>query len=285
MLSRYLTKIAFHLNFILNHQRRWRLFLGYLLLFTRLNRFIKIKKNGYRIYFTKNVLALNNFVDNKSRSEEEFIFKKLLKKNDVYVDVGANIGTLCICASSCKEGIKVYGIEANPKTFKNLKANLSLNSIKNAELFNIALGEKNGKIEFENRGTDDQNSVISSRSNKSKIVSIEIRRFDDVMVLPHISLLKIDVEGYELFVLKGMEKNLNNCDLIYFEYSPNNTLKYDYDAIKIIKYLESKAFSIYEPKIDNQSLKYEKFNASNTKNDLNLIAVKNSLAVNNIIVE
>jgi FkbM family methyltransferase len=285
MLSRYLTKIAFHLNFILNHQRRWRLFLGYFLLFTRLNRFIKIKKNGYRIYFTKNVLALNNFVDNKSRSEEEFIFKKLLKKNGVYVDVGANIGTLCLLAGSCSNDIKIYGIEANPKTFNNLRSNIYLNNLSNIQLLNVALGEKNGVIEFENRGTDDQNSVISNRSNQSKVVSVEMKRFDDLMVLPHISLLKIDVEGYELFVLKGMEKNLKNCDLIYFEYSPDSTLKYDYDATQIIKFLEINDFSVYLPQINNRSITYNKFEASDSNGDLNLVAIKNSFSIRSDINE
>lgn len=269
-------KIKFHTKFILNHEHRFKLALGYGLIALKINHFFIIKKAAYKIYFSRNVLALNIFADPKNRDDEEFIIQSLLKKEATYIDIGANIGTLCLAANNRVNNLKIYAFEACSSTYKNLKRNFKLNKLTDATTYQIALGEKNQEIKFSNLGSDDQNRVIKNNENVGKSVYLEMKTLDRVAIFPKISLLKIDVEGYELFVLKGAAKNLKNCEAIYFEYSPINTAKYHYQAVEIINLLETLNFSIYIPQISQDQVKLTNFSTQDHQTELNLLAINNN---------
>ncbi|WP_169306875.1 FkbM family methyltransferase [Pedobacter polaris] len=241
-----------------------------------ISRFLKIKKGNYKINFSRNVLALNCFVDPNSRNEEELIIKSLLKSGDTYVDVGANIGTLCLASFKNINNLSVYAFEANPNTFKTLERNFKLNQLYDAHTYQVALGEKDQEITFSNIGTDDQNGVVKEGISYKRTLRVQMKKLDQVVILPKISLLKIDVEGYELFVLQGALQNLKNCAAIYFEYSPINTSKYNYHPLEIIKLLESLNFSIHIPIFKNEEIVLTQFLPSNHESDLNLLAINNN---------
>ena len=116
------------------------------------------------------MLALNAFVDLKSRSDEEWLLKILLKENDTYVDVGANIGTLCLSISGSFKEIKIYAFEANPRTYQRLQNNIRLNQVQNIQSFQLALGEAHKEISFSDSNTDDQNGVIKNNKHSHKQV-------------------------------------------------------------------------------------------------------------------
>lgn len=272
-MEKIIKKINFHVKLILNHQNSFKLALGYFLLFSGISRFLKIKKGNYKINFSRNVLALTCFVDPSSRQEEELIIKNLLKSGDIYVDVGANIGTLCLASFKNINDLSIYAFEANPTTFKALERNFKLNHLKNAHIYQTALGEKDQEITFSNIGTDDQNKVVKNGINNTKTIRVQMKKLDQVVLLPKISLLKIDVEGYELFVLQGALQNLKNCAAIYFEYSPINTAKYNYHSLEIIKLLESLNFSIHRPILKNEKIILEHFELSDCESELNLLAI------------
>ena len=275
-MKKVLKKINFHIHLIRTHTNGFKLAFGYFLLLSRLHHFIKIKKNDYEIHFSRNVLALNIFTDPHSRDDEEFIIKNLLKNGNTYVDVGANIGTLCLASFKSIDNLSIYAFEANPFTYRNLKRNFKLNHLNDASTYQLALGEQNQEITFSNIGSDDQNRVIKNEHSAKKIIKLQMKTLDDIMILPNISLLKIDVEGYELFVLQGALQNLKNCDAIYFEYSPINTSKYNYHAFKTVEFLKSLNFSTYIPIIQEEKVKLAEFQSKHVDSDLNLLAIRNS---------
>ena len=97
---------------------------GQLLMKTGLSRFFTIPMNGYKIKFSRSALAFTLFADREDRHDDEEFVKRILKNGDVYVDVGANIGTLALAASTkVSNNGKVIAIEAHPGTFDHLKAN------------------------------------------------------------------------------------------------------------------------------------------------------------------
>jgi FkbM family methyltransferase len=81
--------------------------------------------------------------------EETKFLKKIIKKGDTVIDVGANIGyyTLLFSKLVGKEG-KIYAYEPLPENFKLLKKNIFINKYKNIVLINRALSnkEKNAKL-------------------------------------------------------------------------------------------------------------------------------------------
>jgi FkbM family methyltransferase len=131
------------------------------------------------------------------------VLQDFLETGDTFVDAGANIGWLSLVAAN-KVGIngKVIAFEPVPSTFEILKSNKSLNNFKQIELNQFALGRKTERLtiypETENRGGA---SILNHQSNKG--VEIEVKKLDDLKLSSKVDVLKIDVEGFELDVLKG----------------------------------------------------------------------------------
>ncbi len=74
---------------------------------------------------------------------------------------------------------------------------------------------------------------------------IQVKKLDDFLVLNNkkiIDLVKIDTEGYEIDVLIGMEENLNNTKMIYFEHHYDNMIQKNYTFSDINNYLKRNNF-------------------------------------------
>jgi len=133
-----------------------------------------------------------------------------LRKKDVFIDVGSNVGSYTILASA-EIGAKTISIEPVPSTFNFLTDNISLNNISNlVDTHNIALGGRNGSIRF----TSTQDTVNHVAINNEKdLIEVQVDTLDSVIKETNPCLIKIDVEGYESEVLKGANKTLKNPSL------------------------------------------------------------------------
>ncbi len=129
-----------------------------------------------------------------------------LGEGDVFVDVGANIGLLSLHASKfVGESGKVFAFEAHPETAKMLFENKALNQNQTIQLYPIALGADKGKVMiFDDADSNRGGASIVRNEINSEGFEVEMDRLDDILV-PEIlpKIIKIDVEGYELNVLKG----------------------------------------------------------------------------------
>ena len=133
-----------------------------------------------------------------------------LRKEDVFVDVGSNVGSYTVLASA-EIGAKSISIEPVPSTFGFLKDNVNLNNISRlVDLHNIALGGRNGSIRFTST-LDTENHVANN--DEKDFIEVPIDTLDNVIKETNPCLIKIDVEGYESEVLKGANKILNNPNL------------------------------------------------------------------------
>lgn len=134
-----------------------------------------------------------------------------LQNGDCFIDVGANIGLITIFASTkVGEAGKVLAFEANPKTFEILEDNLTLNSIKNVERYSFALGsETNQSFIYDNWQVNRGGASLVVRDEKSNSYPVDIKKLDDVLTTSHFpKIIKIDVEGFELEVLKGAKNTI-----------------------------------------------------------------------------
>jgi len=154
------------------------------------------------------------------------VLQSFLSKNDVFVDAGANIGFLSLVAAA-KIGNKgqVHSFEPVPSTFDILKKNKAINNFEQIKLHSFALGNKKESVsiyaESENRGGA---SIMNKHSTQG--IEIQVERLDDIDAVQRIDVLKIDVEGYELEVLKGAENKIKkNRPKLIIEYSSERTNK------------------------------------------------------------
>ncbi len=134
-------------------------------------------------------------------------FKKIVKTGDVVIDVGANIGYYSVLASECVGNTgKVISFEPVSKIYKRLLFNtLGHNNITTV---NSACGKENGlaKISVYNDSVSAGSSIsVPDNSATVNLEEIEVLSLDDYVKERRIDVVKIDVEGYETNVLRGME--------------------------------------------------------------------------------
>ena len=133
-----------------------------------------------------------------------------LRDEDVFFDIGANIGSYTILASGhCKA--KSIAFEPINKTFQTLKQNIELNKLEDLVIIkNIGIGDSEGILTFTN-SMDTINHVTASSENSALVSKIPVYPGDYFFKdfgCP--CLIKIDVEGYEDWVIRGMPLILKN---------------------------------------------------------------------------
>ncbi len=181
----------------------------------------------------------------------DFIKKHLLQ-GQVFFDIGANIGLMSIFASYCvgKSG-KVYAFEANPETVKLLKYNIELNGISNINIVDKAVGNQTGKIKIYNNWAGNRGGAsLIKPEQETASFDVDLIKIDDITeyLSMNIGLIKIDVEGFEMDVLKGLEKILSRPvpPKLIIECSADRNNNYDsvYEIYHFIKKVNN--YKIYK---------------------------------------
>ena len=137
-----------------------------------------------------------------------------LKPGHVFIDVGAHFGFYTSLAADLveKDG-RVFAFEPTPKTFDILKKNTKLS---NTAIFNKAVGSENGSITFYEYDQlhSEYNSTIPVEGLSSNEFSVELMRLDTFAERQKIkpNIIKVDVEGAEHAVVKGLENLYSRAD-------------------------------------------------------------------------
>lgn len=154
-------------------------------------------------------------------------------------DCGANIGDTA--RQYCDWGLKVVAIEPNPLVFQCLTHN-----VPEAACLNIAASDTNGELRF----TQLEN-VGASRITADGDIVVQAKRLDDLN-LPYPDFCKIDCEGWEVYVLRGMEKTLKQCKpIIFIEFNPGALAANGHTVADLRGFIESlgyEAKALYPPK-------------------------------------
>ena len=160
---------------------------------------------------------------------------------DLVVDVGANIGdTVLTAAIQVGPTGHVIGIEPHPRTFRFLQENLALNGIGNVEVINVAAGAAPGIARFSDDRRDDMNRIDGGS------LQVAVKRLDDlVMAGRPVALLKVDVEGYEKFVLDGAPNLLSRTSCVHFEVSSLHFPRFGYTTRDLLTLLQGAGFRLF----------------------------------------
>jgi len=192
-------------------------------------------------------------------------FLENISQGNVVLDIGANIGyfTLLFASLVGKEG-KVFAYEPEPSNFEILKKNVKTNNFQNVILENVAVTNSTGTTElYLSEKAAGQHRIYKSKDVKKNHVSVKTIRLDDYLnnipFFEKISFIKLDVEGSEFGVLKGMEKVLsqNKTIELIMEFSPRQIRDYGADPIDQLHYLKNLEFDFYT--VDKMKEKQHKF--------------------------
>ena len=159
--------------------------------------------------------------------------QKLLQQttqDDVIYFIGTHVGTLLVPIA--KKVKTVVGFEANEDTFWFIKANLCLNKISNATIFNKAVGDGAKKVTFYKNTVNTGGSKIKPikdsilyNYDNPKQVEVDMVALDPFIAeqsLTPPSGIIMDIEGAEYFALKGMQATLAKVRFLYVEFVPHH---------------------------------------------------------------
>lgn len=178
------------------------------------------------------------------------MMSKFLSRNSTVLDIGANIGWNCLNLSKYVPKGRVIAFEPIKNIFCYLKKNIHLNNAKNVRLYNFGLSDKKGVFEFY---YDPKISIATSLRNlhddkqKQKIIC-RVKRLDDFIlsITPQISFIKCDVEGAELFVIRGALKTLKKMKpVLFLEMSRKWSAKFGYHPNDLIRLLGDIGYECY----------------------------------------
>jgi FkbM family methyltransferase len=204
-------------------------------------RALTVRQDGYRIRFHPSSISASLWLDPTDRAATPAFMRAYLAPGDVAVDVGANVGTTALAAAvAVGPAGRVHAIEAHPRTYRFLLDNISLNGADNVTPHNVAIGDGGGVVRFSDGRWDDQNRVTDEGD-----IEVAVRRLDAVVDDPVVDLLKIDVEGYELMVLRGATAVLGRTRCVYLEAWETAYRAYGYGTPDVVALLRNSGFEIF----------------------------------------
>jgi len=155
------------------------------------------------------------------------VIRAFLSEGDIFLDIGANVGLMSLLASQLVGASgQIHSFEPVPELNSILSASIRANGFKNVFLHRLALGSREEQRQlFEHPEVNRGSSTMMDWGDRTRGVPVSVGTLDNFvsarLPLRRIALAKIDVEGWELEVLKGGLKLLTgpNCPAICIEYS------------------------------------------------------------------
>jgi FkbM family methyltransferase len=187
---------------------------------------------------------------------ELLFLKSYLTPNMTFVDVGANQGEFALYACSKLTAGKVLAFEPTSYQLSLLKTNIDLNKFTNIEVNDYGLFNKNAELEVftsydtsVHSGTNEGlSSLYKSEARQEVEEMIELKVFDNEYFdkLNRLDVVKIDVEGAELFVLQGMLRSLEKFKpLLLIEMNKKTFEDAGYTMEDVIQFLEALNYEPY----------------------------------------
>lgn len=140
---------------------------------------------------------------------EMMLLRSLADDETVFLDVGANIGEYCMMTADVLK--ECYAFEAHPKTAQLCKINFLLNGLDEQRVIVKAISDQEDTLYFSDLPQGSPvNQCVSSSEGGIAVPATTLDAFVDTLDLPYQPkfLLKIDVEGHEMAVLRGAKKLL-----------------------------------------------------------------------------
>jgi len=140
----------------------------------------------------------------------------ILREDDVVLEVGANIGYYALMeASRCR---KIYAIEPHPENVERLKRNIELNGYDNIEVQHAGFGETDGKLKLYTSELSNWHTAKENPGSSGEYIEVDCYTID-TFAKNHDTptFIKMDVEGFELQVLRGAKETLKSIRHLFIE--------------------------------------------------------------------
>jgi FkbM family methyltransferase len=171
---------------------------------------------------------------------EMLVWRRELRGGGLFIDVGANVGTYTIWAA--EQGAEVIALEPAADTFGLLQENIALNGYR-VTAVRAAAGDHCGHARFTS-GLDAANSLAADGPVLTELVTV-----DSLIGDRRVAGMKIDVEGFEIDVLRGAARALadRRIGLIQIEWNQACTSAVGTDRSPIAELLARYGYQLFRP--------------------------------------
>ncbi len=144
-----------------------------------------------------------------------------IRPGTLVLDIGASLGlwTVPLGRAAQAAGARVWAVEPHPSNHPWLRRNVELNGLQDTvAIHEIALGDRHGTVTMEIAERGGGNAAVSTGAGGT---AVPLRRLDELAFPAPVSAMKLDVEGFELSVLRGARELIaRDKPVIFGEFSP-----------------------------------------------------------------
>ncbi len=183
-------------------------------------------------------------------AETEFL-KSVLAPGHVFLDIGANIGCFtCLASRIVGSAGRVYSFEPDRDNYRILQKNIRCNRCANTTAVRCAVSERTGRALLYRSEINHGHHTIYDGGEGRRAVRARCVALDDY--LPRglrVDCVKMDVEGAELFALRGMRRLVEDCRdriVMLSEFSPNMLSAAGCDPLEFLALLESCGLRLWD---------------------------------------
>lgn len=168
-----------------------------------------------------------------------------LRPGDHFVDVGANVGVFSTLVGTRIPGVRITAVEPFPPVRADLEANLALNNLE-ISVVGSAVSDAEGEATFEVLDRDVLNRLAPSGSEGARRgITVPVTTLDHLVGDDPPALIKIDVEGAELSVMRGAETLMSAASpVLLFEHSGHSE-HFGVSATDMRSFLTAHGYTIY----------------------------------------
>jgi FkbM family methyltransferase len=206
---------------------------------------INMKDKGLSMQLIRN--------DWREYNSTKYFINEFLQEDEVVIELGANIGYFALIEAAKSPRNKIYAVEPVLDNFKILSANVALNNYNNITCLNTGISDKSGsltiaKSDHLNWCTFDEERKLEMKESESySEEEIEVFSLEDFINNKvdedNITLIRMDIEGYEYTVLMNSEEILRKYRPRLFIEFHSNLLGKD-KSIKFLRMLSSVGYEI-----------------------------------------
>jgi FkbM family methyltransferase len=211
-----------------------------------------VEAQGYKIYLNPQDIGFSRMLFMYGHYEKYTtdVFRKLVKRGDVFLDIGANLGHYTLIAAKLiGESGRVHAFEPAADNYTLLVKSVAANGFKNIVTVPKAVSNRNGTTRLILDPHEAGMHRLASGSDSGESAVIETVTLDDYFKdkEKRVDIMKMDVEGAEMLVLEGMREILERSNdlTIFTEFSPVMIRRAGSAPEEYLRQLFSRGFALF----------------------------------------
>ena len=205
-------------------------------------------KYGFKMLVTPEVYSNYNNGPYERFSIE--LLESHLRDGSLFIDIGAHYGYYSLVAGTRYLNNRVIAFEPSPQNYEILKKNIERNGLNNVKLYNMAVSDRDGVGDFIIAEHSDNCGFYDHPLTRSlEKVQIRTTALDSLVkdVPEQHAIVKIDVEGHEISVLKGMSNLLRKIEdaELFIEFNPKMISRSGHEPADLLNLIDSMGFDIF----------------------------------------